>query len=110
LSAAPPNEALKDLASLLGDEATREIVHLFLEDFPESIRSMSSCDSSNQLRLAHGLRSSALHMGAESLTRRMALIEDRLNQSGELARPDELAGAMADFEAFAVDLRHYADG
>jgi len=110
LSASPPNEALKDLASLLGDEATREIVQLFLNDFPESIRSMATCDSNNQLRIAHGLRTSALHMGAESLTKRMALIEERLNQSGELARPDELDGAMADFETFAVDLRHYADG
>jgi HPt (histidine-containing phosphotransfer) domain-containing protein len=110
LSATAPNEALKDLASLLGDEATREIVQLFLQDFPDSIRSMGSCDSNNQLRLAHGLRNSALHMGAEKLTKRMAVIEDRLNQSGELATLEELSGAMADFEAFSADLRRYADG
>src|ERR1700677_2541327 len=36
VSKEPPNEALRDLAALVGDEATREIVQLFLRDFPES--------------------------------------------------------------------------
>jgi hypothetical protein len=110
LSAPPPNEALRDLASLLGDQATREIVELFLHDFPGSMRILASCGREDQLRLAHGLRSSALHMGAEGLSRRMAAIEDRLNQSGEPATQEEVAGAMADFEAFAGDLRRYAAG
>ena len=49
-------------------------------------------------------------MGAERLTMRMGAIEDRLSQPGGPVTPEELAGAMADFDAFASDLRRYAAG
>jgi len=109
LSLPPPNEALRDLAALVGDEATREIVRLFLHDFPASIRILARCSLEDQMRIAHGLKSSALHMGAAGLSRRMEAIEERLARPGETLGPEELGEAAADFEAFAPDLRKYAD-
>jgi hypothetical protein len=108
VSKEPPNEALRDLAALVGDEATREIVLLFLRDFPESMRGLAASSREDQIRITHGLRNSALHMGAEGLSRQMGAIEDRLGRPGEELAPQEVADAMAGFEAFATDLRSYA--
>jgi hypothetical protein len=108
LNAEPPNEALKDLASLLGDQATREIVELFLRDFPDSIHSLVACNRDDQMRISHGLRNSALHMGSELLTKRMGAIEDRLRKNGAPVTSDEVTRAMSDFDDFAVELRRYA--
>ena len=113
MSTTAPNESLKELASLLGDEATREIVQLFLQDFPDSIRSLASCGRDDQQRIVHGLRNSALHMGAERLTRQLAAIEERLgrpDRPGDPVTGEELAAATAEFDAFAGDLRRYAAG
>ena len=81
---------------------------MFLEDFPPSIGRVGSSGPEDQLRIAHGLKSSALHMGADALSKRMAALEDRLSRPGGQATPVELAQALADFEAFAGPLRQYA--
>jgi len=108
LNKTPPNEALRDLAALLGDDATREIVRLFLSNFPESIQSLPRISRLDQIRITHGLKSSALHMGAAGLSARMKAMEERLGRPGESIRPEELGEAAAEFEAFAADLRSYA--
>ena len=108
MSQPPPNDALRDLSSLLGDTATREIVQVFLADFPATIEKMATSGPEDQLRLAHGLKSSALHMGSEGLSRRMGELEDRLSRQGGSVAPGELAEAMSDFESFAAALRKYA--
>lgn len=110
MSAKPPNEALADLASLLGDDATREIVKLFLSDFPESVGGLASCSKDDQLRIVHGLKNSALHMGAAQLSSQMAGLEERLNKGGEPVSFDEVAEATGRFDSFAAALRQYADG
>jgi len=104
----PPNFALQDLAALVGDDAAREIVRLFLSNFPEAVRSMGQGTRQEQMRIAHGLRSSALHMGAEKLSRLVMQIEDKLAQPGAAMDPADLAAAVAEFEAVAGDLRKYA--
>jgi hypothetical protein len=108
LSLPPPNEAIRELADVLGDEATREVVRLFLDDFPASIGKLGTGSREEQVMTAHGLKSSALHMGALGLSRRMAELEARLGKPGETVSEAELAGAMADFEAVAPLLRQYA--
>ena len=108
MSRTPPNEALRDLAALLGDEATREIVRLFLSSFPESMASLASSGRSDQQRIVHGLKSSALHMGAPGLSEQFRAMEERLGRPGESVGPEELGLATADFEAFAAGLREYA--
>ena len=107
MSQPPPNDSLRDLSSLLGDEATKEIVQVFLADFPATIEKMTTSGPEDQLRLAHSLKSSALHMGSMGLSRRMGELEDRLSRQGGAVAPGELAEAMSDFEAFAVALRRY---
>ena len=83
-------------------------MNLFLEDFPASIGRISSGGPEDQLRIAHGLKNSALHMGAEKLSRRMGELEDKLSRQGGQAAPGELAEALAEFETFAGALREYA--
>jgi hypothetical protein len=108
VSRTPPNESLRDLAALLGDEATREIVRMFLQNFPESMALLARCGRMEQMRIAHGLKSSALHMGAPGLSERMRAMEEKLAHPGESISPEELGLATADFEAFAAGLREYA--
>ena len=108
MSAPPPNLALQDLASSVGDDAAREIVRLFLSTFPEAVRSLATAGRQEQMRVAHGLRSSALHMGAGRLSELISRIEDKLAQPGVALAPGDLAEAVGEFEAFAVELRKYA--
>jgi hypothetical protein len=108
VSATPPNDAISELAAVLGDEATREVVRLFLDDFPASIGRLEKGEREEQVMVAHGLKSSALHMGALGLSRRMAELELRLGKPGETISEAELAGARADFGAIAPRLREYA--
>jgi HPt (histidine-containing phosphotransfer) domain-containing protein len=109
LSLPPPNLALKDLAFLVGDDAAREIVTLFLNSFPESMRSLSASSRPDQMRIVHGLKSSALHMGAFTLSGRIGEIEDKLAQPGATLEQRDLEPAIAEFESFAADLRKYAE-
>jgi hypothetical protein len=102
-----PNESLRELADVLGEDATREIVRLFLHDFPDSVRRLGTSGHDDQVRIVHGLKSSALHMGARRLSDRLALIEDRLAQ-GDALLPADTASIVSDFGAALSDLRKYA--
>jgi HPt (histidine-containing phosphotransfer) domain-containing protein len=104
----PPNEAIEALVSALGDEAAREIVRLFLDDFPESARRLGAGSRDEQTRIAHGLKSSSLHMGATALSERMAAIEKKLARTSEALDPAEISAAVAEFEALRPGLRDYA--
>jgi HPt (histidine-containing phosphotransfer) domain-containing protein len=104
-----PNDSLGALASLLGDESTREIVKLYLTEFRESLLRLGNGDREDQIRIAHGLKSSSLHMGASALSERMGHIEDRLSQAGETLGAEELAAVKAEFEAVEPALRSYAE-
>jgi HPt (histidine-containing phosphotransfer) domain-containing protein len=108
--AGPPNAAIVELASAIGDDAAREIVRIFLDDFPDSVANLAKGDHEEQLRISHGLKSSALHMGAAALSARMAEVERRLSLGGGALSPDDIAAASADFEAVAPSLRLYAGG
>jgi HPt (histidine-containing phosphotransfer) domain-containing protein len=108
LSAPPPNLALQELAALVGDDAAREIVRLFLASFPEAVRGLSTGSRQEQMRIAHGLRSSALHMGAGRLSELVTQIEDKLASPGVALAPGDLADAVAEFEALEGGFRTYA--
>jgi HPt (histidine-containing phosphotransfer) domain-containing protein len=108
VSLPPPNDALKALEEVLGDRATRDIVRLFLHDFPESMRKVGSADRENQIRIVHGMKSSALHMGATELSETMAALEERLGTPGETLAAGDLSPAISDFGAVSPALRKYA--
>jgi Hpt domain-containing protein len=108
VSLPPPNESIGLLESVLGGESTREIVRLFLHDFPESVRRLGGAGREDQMRIVHGIKSSSLHMGATGLSERMAALEDRLATPGTTLEPEELAAAVAEFRTIEPSLREYA--
>jgi hypothetical protein len=108
LSLSPPNDSIRDIEAVLGDDATREIVRLFLADFPASILKLGRGSRDEQVMIAHGLKSSALHMGAAKLSRRMAGIEARLDMPEGSISPEELVAAIGEFEEVAPALRKYS--
>lgn len=104
----PPNEALAELASVLGEDNVRTLVRTFLRDFPVSIRELSGGDRKNRHRLAHSMKSNARLMGAHTLSDRMAQLEDRLASD---TAPDvgslDIAAINAEFSSVAVPLREF---
>ena len=110
VSQTPPNDAIGALEAVLGPESTREVVRLFLHDFPESVRRVAGASREEQMRIVHGIKSSSLHMGAMALSARMAGLEGRLGNPGETLEPDDLMEAVSDFGDIAPSLRAYAGG
>jgi len=110
LSAPPPNNSIRDLEAVLGREATQEVVRLFLAEFPGSVRGLERGRRQDRMMVAHGLKSSALHMGAAMLSGRMAALESRLDTPGGTVSEEDIAGTLADFEDAAPGLRLYAGG
>lgn len=108
MSEPPPNPAILQLESVLGNEATREIVRLFLEEFPRSMLQLGTCPPDDQKRIVHGLRSSSGLMGAAALAERMAKLERVIGASAARLGAEDLAAAQADFDAAAPELRAYA--
>jgi HPt (histidine-containing phosphotransfer) domain-containing protein len=105
----PPNEALADLASVLGDDNVRTLVRTFLRDFPSSFQELSSHERTNRHRVAHSMKSNARLMGAISLSDRMAELEKRLEgATGADITPADLTAINAEFEEIAGPLRAFA--
>ncbi|MEQ1843501.1 MAG: Hpt domain-containing protein, partial [Verrucomicrobiales bacterium] len=105
-SSPPPNEALVELASVLGEDNVRTLVRTFLRDFPASLKELSGGDRRNRHRIAHSLKSNARLMGAFVLSDRMAKLEERLAEEGggDLV-PQDLVAIKADFDQIAGSLR-----
>lgn len=104
----PPNDALAELASVLGDDNVRTLVRTFLRDFPISFQELGGGDRKNRHRIAHSMKSNSRLMGAHDLSDRMAALEDRLASSdGADVGPDDLAAIQAHFERIAGPLREF---
>lgn len=108
-SSPPPNEALAELASVLGDDNVRTLVRTFLRDFPLSFQELStSPERKNRHRVAHSMKSNSRLMGGLALSERMAVLEDRLAQeNGPDVNATDLAAIAADFEVIAAPLREF---
>ena len=104
----PPNDALADLAAVLGVDNVRTLVRTFLRDFPLSFQELSGGSRQNRHRLAHSMKSNSRLMGAHALSQRMAEIEIRLSEeTGPDVTADDLAGISAEFDAIAGPLRDF---
>jgi HPt (histidine-containing phosphotransfer) domain-containing protein len=104
----PPNDALLDLAAVLGQENVRTLVRTFLREFPVSFQALSGGERQNRHRIAHSLKSNSRLVGAHALSQRMAEIEIRLSEdNGRDITPDDLEKISADFEAIAEPLRKF---
>ena len=104
----PPNEALAELAEVLGEENVRALVRTFLKDFPGSILELSNPARKERHRAAHSMKSNARLMGAMDLSTRMAQLEQRLEsvQGADVTAAD-LAAINAEFEKVAGPLRAF---
>lgn len=104
----PPNEALAELASVLGDDNVRTLVRTFLRDFPGSFNELSGGERTNRHRVAHSMKSNARLMGAMALSERMAELEKRLEgATGHDITPADLQAINAEFEEIAAPLRAF---
>ena len=105
----PPNEALAELAAVLGEDNVRTLVRTFLRDFPISFQSLSTATArKDKHRIAHSMKSNSRLMGAHDLSQRMAALEERLaEENGADLQPGDLARISADFEAIAGPLRTF---
>jgi HPt (histidine-containing phosphotransfer) domain-containing protein len=105
----PPNEALAELVSLLGEEETRDLVRLFLKDFSETMEALVHGPAKDHLRVAHSMKSSAQYMGARDLSERFKALEARLGNPGEAITPADLKAIEADFARTEGPLRAFVD-
>jgi HPt (histidine-containing phosphotransfer) domain-containing protein len=104
----PPNEALAELASVLGEDNVRTLVTTFLRDFPGSFQELSGGTRANRHRVAHSMKSNVRLMGAIALSERMAELEKRLDSpSGEDITPADLAAIDAEYTRIAGPLRKF---
>lgn len=107
----PPNNALAELAAVLGPENVRTLVRTFLRDFPVSFGQLSGGERRNRHRIAHSMKSNSRLMGAYALSERMAELEARLSEESDRdVTPDDLKEISAEFEAFAGPLRNFVQG
>jgi HPt (histidine-containing phosphotransfer) domain-containing protein len=104
-----PNEALDELVSILGEDDTRELVRSFLRDFPDQLRQLAIGDREQRRRVAHSLKSSSRHMGADALARKMAALETRLSHVEAEVSQEDLAATVSEFEKVAGGLRAFAN-
>jgi len=104
----PPNEALAELAAVLGEDNVRTLVATFLRDFPLSLQELRGGDRKNRHRIAHSMKSNAHLMGALTLSGRMADLEARLDhEGGQDITPEDLEGISADYAAIAGPLHAF---
>jgi septation ring formation regulator EzrA len=95
------------LSAVLGEEATKEIVRLYLSSFPETLRNLVDGSREEQLRLVHGVKSSSLHMGATDLSERLAEIEERLTKGDASLTQEDLDSIEAGYRQVEPALRQY---
>jgi len=105
----PPNSAIAELASSLGEDSARELVDMFLISFAAVLNDLQSPDREERKRAAHSLKSSSRIVGATVLSDQMAVLEARLmNTDGDIL-PKDITATVAEFERIAAALRPYSE-
>jgi HPt (histidine-containing phosphotransfer) domain-containing protein len=105
----PPNPTLVHLAAALSEEDARELVRIFLSEFPGLRRALANGNRRECYLAAHSLKSSAQHMGLIALAERMTDLEQRLEDSATSIGPEDLTAIDRDFEQEEASLRAFAE-
>jgi len=105
----PPNSAIAELASSLGEDSARELAAMFLTSFPAVLHDLQGRDREERKRAAHSLKSSSRIVGATKLSGQMANLEDRLTNTLGDIMPADIAATVEEFERVAAELRPYAE-
>lgn len=103
----PPNGAIEELSSALGEESARELVEIFLNSFETVLKELNSGDREQSRRAAHSLKSSSRIVGATALSNRMAELEARLANIGSEVTPEDVTATIAEFDQIAASLRAF---
>jgi HPt (histidine-containing phosphotransfer) domain-containing protein len=103
----PPNAAIAELATCLGEKDARELVGMFLQSFPTSMQTLATAERSVALRAAHSMKSSARIVGLFLLSRQMSELEDRLGKDNATVTPEDLSSAQEKYDAAAPALRAF---
>lgn len=104
----PPNDALAELAAVLGQDNVRTLVRTFLREFPHSFAQLRGGERKNRHRVAHSMKSNSRLMGAHALSRHMAELEARLSEESEGdVTTEDLTAISAEFDAIALPLRQF---
>jgi len=108
-SVPPPTDELSELAAVLGEDNVRTLVRTFLRDFPVSLAELAGPGArKNRHRIAHSMKSNARLLGAHDLSRRMALLETRLEvPDGADVTHDDITLITSDYESVAGPLREF---
>jgi hypothetical protein len=106
----PPNEAIAELSSSLGEDSARELVEMFLGHFPTVLTDLNSGDRELCRRAAHSLKSSSHIVGAAVLSSRMAELEARLTLPTGNITHDDVEATIKEFDRVAVGLRAFVKG
>jgi HPt (histidine-containing phosphotransfer) domain-containing protein len=106
----PPNDSIAELVQVLSDPDTRELVRMYLDEFPKTLDALAHGPAADHMRLAHSMKSSSQYMGADLLAARFAALEQRLNISAEKITPDDLKALAADFAQIEGPFRTFANG
>ncbi len=108
MSVPPPNPALQELADLLGEGDTRELVRAYLQELGGSLRLLATASPEEQKRIVHGLKTSSRHMGAETLARSLTSLETRLNLRLKPLDQETLGQLAREFDRVTASLRPFA--
>lgn len=104
----PPNDALAELAAVLGEDNVRTLVRTFLRDFPVSQRGLEGGERANRLRLAHSMKSNSRLMGAMELSNYCAGLEARLSTpNGADVNAADIAAIGKMYREIAVPLTDF---
>jgi HPt (histidine-containing phosphotransfer) domain-containing protein len=104
----PPNSAIEELASALGEESARELTEMFLTTFEAVLRGLTAGNREERKRAAHSLKSSSRIVGADTLSARMSDLEARLTNTPGDITPEDITATVTEFERISVGLRAYA--
>lgn len=103
-----PNESLRTLAELVGEDETRELVRIYLSSVPRILADIASADRELAHRAAHSLKSSSYQMGLAEVSEQAKEIELRLHAGGSLAAPYEITLLTARLKKLEPVLRAYS--
>lgn len=103
-----PNDALRSLADVVGEDETRELVRIYLSSAPRLLADIAAPDRERAHRAAHSLKSSSNQMGLPEISAQAKEIELRLNAGGSLPAPYEIALLTARFKKAEESLRGFA--
>ncbi len=104
----PPNPSLRELAAVIGEENTRNLVRTFLREFPASLKELTLVDRKHQHRLIHSMKSSTRVVGAHDFSAKLAQLEENLAEPAlPNLSPPELQQLTGEFENVAGPLRDF---